>query len=546
MDMAHERPVAGVTDDPTRLTRFGEFTLDHARQQLMRGGVAVPLRPKTFALLAHFAGRPGRLLSNNELLQAVWPRVVVTPDSLTQCISELRTALDDREQRLIRTVSRRGYLFELPGAVALNGAPLDIDSILSRRRSIAVLPFADLSDEKRDYFVEGVAEDLSAALARVPHTLVVARASAAAAAALDADPRTVGAALGVRSVLTGSLRRSGTALTIVATFVNAQDGFALWTERFDYPDFADWSWQSDIAQRIAGELATRLSVIEGGALSRGVSSDAVDEVMRARATENRTNHPRNALIARAHYEAALKVDADSVSALAGLGHSYADQVYARWSADRAGDLDRAEQYIARALEFDPNYGPAHLARGHLRFAKGDNEGALMSYRQVLALNPSDAAAYAHIALMMYTLGRPAEVAAYADLAIRLDPLSVRTVSLAHNFAGLGEFALQRDDAAYARFRTAVGADPTLHSAYLWMAAIDGLHDRLEAARRNLATFQRLRPLVRTYADVEASGPPVWAIGDLAYRAGAVQRRKAGLLKAGLPEGESPAMAGPGP
>jgi DNA-binding winged helix-turn-helix (wHTH) protein/tetratricopeptide (TPR) repeat protein len=543
MNTAKEWQLAGIRGDAHRPTCFGEFTLDREREQLTRGGTVVPLRPKTFALLAYLVNRPGKLLSKDELLQAVWPHAVVTPDSLTQCISELRSALDDGQQRLIRTVSRRGYRFEAAEtAAAPKHAPLDIDSALSARRSIAVLPFVDLSEEKRSYFVEGVAEDLTAALARVPHTLVMARGSAAAAAAIDADPRKVGAALAVRYVLTGSLRRSDTALTIIATFVSAQDGMTLWTERFDYPSFSDWSWQQDIAQRIAGELHTRLSTIEGGALSRSVSADAVDQVMRARAIENRSNHPRNALIARSHYEAALKVDPDSVSALAGLGHSYADQLYARWSADRAADIAQAELHIAQALELDPNYGPAHLARGHLRYVQGDNEGALMSYRQVVALNPSDASAYAHIAMMMFTLGRPAEIEAYAELAIRLDPLSVRTVSLAHNFAGLGEFALEHDDAAYARLRQAVGTDPTAHSPYLWMAALDGLHGRLDAARDNLAAFQRLRPLIRTYADVVATGTPQATARDLPYRARALRRRKAGLLKAGLPEGKSGATA----
>jgi adenylate cyclase len=285
-------------------------------------------------------------------------------------------------------------------------APLRIDPLLPERRSIAVLPFTDLSDEKRGYFVEGVAEDLTAALACVPHTLVVARESAAAAAAANPDPRKVGETLKVRYVLTGSLRRRNAELTIVATFVNTRDAATLWTERFEYPTFADWTWQRDIAQRIAGELPTRLSLIEGSARSRGNEMDAVDAVMRARAIENRTNHPRDTLLARAHYEEALKVDPDSVSALAGLGDSYAEQANARWSSDRQGDLARAEHCIARAFALDPNYGPAHLARGHLRYAQGDHEGALRSYQQVIALNPSDATAYVRIALMMYALGRP--------------------------------------------------------------------------------------------------------------------------------------------
>ena len=532
-----------VRGGPARLS-FGPFTIDVDRVEVTRDGAALALRPKTFALLLHLVDRAGTVVSKQELMDAVWPGLVVTDDSLTQAVSELRGALDDRDQQLIRTVPRRGYFFEPPRGMAPNGAALDIDAALSRRRSIAVLPFADLSDQKRGYFVEGVAEDLTAALARVPHTLVVARESAAAAAALDPDPRKVGAALSVRYVLTGTLRRSDTALTIVATFVSAQDGVALWTERFDYPGFADWSWQSDIAQRIAGELSTRLSVIEAGALSHGISSDAVDEVMRARAIENRSSHPRDALIARAHYEAALKVDPDSVSALAGLGRSYAEQVHARWSGDIAGDLARARQYIERALELDPNYAPAHQARGYVRLSLGDYEGALLSHQQVLALNPSDANAHARIALMMFMLGRPAETEAHAERALRLDPLSPRTVALAHAFAGFSEFALGHDDEACARLRSAVGVDPSLHAAHLWLAALDALHDRLDAAHEHLAAFQRLRPSIRTYADVVATGPPAATKGTYPYRTRAIERRKVGLLKAGLPEGGSSWAAGP--
>lgn len=97
---------------PAAALRFGCFTLDIARQELRRGAELVPLRPKTFALLEAFARRPGRVLAKQELLEAIWPDTVVTEDSLTQCIHDLRTVLDAGGAELVRTVPRRGYRFD--------------------------------------------------------------------------------------------------------------------------------------------------------------------------------------------------------------------------------------------------------------------------------------------------------------------------------------------------------------------------------------------------------------------------------------------------
>src|SRR5688572_3250885 len=85
---------------------FGPFTLDLARAELLRDGQALPIRPKAFDLLTALAARPGQVLSKDELVSAVWPGVVVTDDSLTQCVHELRSALGDAGPALLRTVPR--------------------------------------------------------------------------------------------------------------------------------------------------------------------------------------------------------------------------------------------------------------------------------------------------------------------------------------------------------------------------------------------------------------------------------------------------------
>jgi DNA-binding winged helix-turn-helix (wHTH) protein len=94
--------------------RFDRFTLDLARGCLRGGAEEIALRPKTYDVLRYLAERSDRLVSKDEVLSAVWPNVFVTDDSLVQCVTELRSALGDREQRIIRTVPRRGYRFVAP------------------------------------------------------------------------------------------------------------------------------------------------------------------------------------------------------------------------------------------------------------------------------------------------------------------------------------------------------------------------------------------------------------------------------------------------
>jgi predicted ATPase/DNA-binding winged helix-turn-helix (wHTH) protein len=91
--------------------QFGEFTLDLAKGCVLKGGVELKLRPKVYETLKFFVANPGRLIGKQELMEAVWPDAFVTDDSLVQCTLELRRALDDRRQRLLKTVPRRGYVF---------------------------------------------------------------------------------------------------------------------------------------------------------------------------------------------------------------------------------------------------------------------------------------------------------------------------------------------------------------------------------------------------------------------------------------------------
>src|SRR6266851_786938 len=90
---------------------FDRFVLHLDQGALMADGVECALRPKSFAVLRHFVENPGRLIGRDEIMQAVWPSVFVTDDSIVQCVRDIRRALGDDQQQLVRTLPRRGYLF---------------------------------------------------------------------------------------------------------------------------------------------------------------------------------------------------------------------------------------------------------------------------------------------------------------------------------------------------------------------------------------------------------------------------------------------------
>jgi adenylate cyclase len=170
--------------------RFESFTLDLERLCLRGPSGQVDVRRKSFDVLRYLIEHAGRVVTKEELIGAVWPDVTVGDESLTQCISEVRRALDDEGQRIIRTVPRRGYLIGVPVSADDTTAvqtPIDASALsessspgrpLPDRASIAVLPLANLGhDPQLEYFADGIAEDIITDLSRFSELFVIARNS---------------------------------------------------------------------------------------------------------------------------------------------------------------------------------------------------------------------------------------------------------------------------------------------------------------------------------------------------------------------------------
>ena len=225
-------------------------------------------------------------------MSAVWPNIAVTDDSLVQCVTEIRKALGDDRHAIIKTVPKRGYVFE-PGAqketspaakswttfAAAVAVALAIGAGLLwfnrpppasvQRQSIAVLPFENLSDDPRQvFFADGIAEDLLTDISRLSGVFVIARNSSFAYRGKAADARVVARELGVRYVLEGSVRRADGQVRINVQLVDGTTGSQQWAERYDgvYADI--FALQDRVTKAVVEALAVQLTGSEQTALGR--------------------------------------------------------------------------------------------------------------------------------------------------------------------------------------------------------------------------------------------------------------------------------------
>jgi TolB-like protein len=229
--------------------------------------------------------------------------------------------------------------------------------------SIAVLPFDNMSaDAENEYFADGLAEEILNALAHVPGLKVAARTSSFSFKDKDADIPTIAGALGVRTVLEGSVRKSGDRVRITAQLINAADGLHLWSETYDRDLDDIFVVQEEIARAIVEALEVRLTA--GGALVERPTGDqeAYEEYLRGRFLWNQRT-PEALEAAISHFERAVERDPDFTLAWAGLADAILTLPWYVSEADWDSLLQSGREAAERALELDPNLGQAHATLG---------------------------------------------------------------------------------------------------------------------------------------------------------------------------------------
>jgi serine/threonine protein kinase len=344
-------------------------------------------------------------------------------------------------------------------------------------KSIAVLAFANMSgDAESEYFSDGVAEDIINALVHVQDLRVAARTSSFAFKGKPADVRSIGSALGVDTVLEGSVRRSGTRIRVTAQLVNVADGYHLWSERYDR-DLEDvFAIQDEIAMAIVGQLELRLAAPDGRLVRPGTTNlEAYDLYLRGRAFwAKRGVYVRSA---QTCFTRAVAADPGFAAAHAGLADCGSTAVaFGYATVAEVAETSRTHAY--RALELNDRLAESHFSVAMFeawmtsRFTVADRE-----FARAAELNPAWALPVVYQAYFSTLSGHAADTPALARRARQIEPLS----SDVHSLAAIAFiWARHFDDAAEAAQR-ALELDPAMTIAHFALAAVHLHHGRYQDA-----------------------------------------------------------------
>ncbi len=396
---------------------------DAAAGTLTRDGSVIPLRARSFALLGHLARHQGQVLSKSALLDAVWPDVIVTEDSLTQAIRDIRVALGDEDGKVLQTARGRGYRL----------APQDRreDTAPMRTVRVAVLPFADaaVQAEVRP-LVDALAEDIAGALARFRSLTVLARGSVEAAAAESADPQDIAARLRADFLVQGTGRGGAEGLVLRLSLVSGTDGTLRWSDRFDCSGELLLGVGAAVVPRIAAHLATGIEhEVEDRSTGQATASlSAYGHLARGRSAL-RSNAPEDLAEARAHFVAATEADPGLSEAWALL--AFVEVMLNDYRMAPPEVMARALGHVRRAVALDPNGSLGISMLGYLQTLTGDFAAAEANIARALRLNPSSVDGMMDMATLLLTRGRPAEALAWLDRARDVNPLRFQHHIIGH-------------------------------------------------------------------------------------------------------------------
>jgi TolB-like protein/DNA-binding winged helix-turn-helix (wHTH) protein/Flp pilus assembly protein TadD len=492
---------------------FKAFRLDTANHLLWRDGDRVPLTPKGFDVLAYLVEHVGRVVSQDEILEALWPETYVNPEVLRKNIQEIRKALGDRSDNpeFVETLPKRGYRFVAPvidksgveppelatslpieeqaseETVEAKATPFELKSSSDKRMlwklavvmllalvavaaigayfrparsaanasslntaSIAVLPFADMSPAKdQEYFSDGLSEQLINDLAKVSGLKVVGRSSAFQFRGKNEDLRDVGRKLGVANVLEGSVRREGNHVRISAELTKVEDGFQLWSQNYDREIKDIFAVQDEIAQ--AATEALRLKLLGG-------NGQPVASTLRSANPEA--------------YQAYLQAEYFN-----GRGRS-------------KEDLGKSLVYTDTAIKLDEKYAPAWALRASVQNLMAEvgltdpTEGfrkARADAERAIALDPTLASAYLALAKTQISCDWDWGAAdTSVTKAAALEPGSVEVFRLRSDLS----MVLGNLDQAIWLYQQAVALDPLRANSHLALGELmykAGRYDEAQAA-----------------------------------------------------------------
>jgi TolB-like protein len=521
------------------LYSFEDFVFDTDQRELRRGPRVIPLQPQVFDVLQFLIANRLRVVSKDDLIEAVWRGRIVSESALATRINAARVALGDSgdEQRLIKTLPRKGHRFvgEVQEKTPVSGPGEVSDAkpafALGQRPSIAVMPFTNMSsDPEQDYFADGITDDIITALSYWRWLFVIARNSTFAYRGRDVDVRQVGNDLGVRYVLEGSVRRSADRVRITAQLVETASGAHLWANRYDRAPDDLFKVQDDITAAISATVEPEIGGLERDRSRRKSPESLGAWELFQRGTWHLLRHNlQDSTEAEAFFQRSITLDPDFAPPHAALAVLLFFRIARAWDAHSADVLEPMHQHACAAIEIDPKDFLGHTALGLWLMERGEFAQSIAEHKTALRLNANSPLAHWACGYVLQRDDRFPEALEEFDIALRLNPTDPANWSHLTLKAGT-LYLLERYEDAAACAREAARSSPTVDLLwpYIHLAAALGQLDRGEEARVAVAELRRRRP------GLTISGFAKWPHNQN-RTAMALARITEGLRKAALPE-----------
>lgn len=517
------------------LLTFRDCELDTSLFALRCGGQARQVEPLVFNLLVYLAQHRDRIVTRQELLDALWAGKVVTESTLSSCIKAARKAVGDsgEEQRCIATIQRRGYRFvasvaardqaasqtedesvspsahqdrsplatlafphRRSGDLAAGTAQISGEaiSVAPRRASIAVMPFVDLSPvtDARGGTADALAHDVITRLAQLRSLFVIAQGTVFALNERSIGPQEAGRLLKVDYVVSGSVQRRGQRLIVTTELVETRTARIVWIETFNQKLDEALLVLDEIGSKIVASVASEIELTERNrAILRPPSSlDAWEAHHRGLWHMYRFNKEDNER-ARHFFDMAVRLDPTFARAYAGLSFTHFQNAFQGW-ARREPEVDRAFDAASQSLIVDDRNPAAHWAMGRALWLRGQHDQSVVELEQAIDLSPSFALGHYTLAFVQSQAGDPQAAIASSDHSRLLSPFD----PLLFGMLGARAMALVRlgrlEEAAAWAVKAA--ARPNAHPHILAIAAYSlALAGSLEEALTYATAIRGVRP-----------------------------------------------------
>ena len=533
--------------------RIGDWLFRSELNQLERDGEVVRLEPRVGDLLGFFAQSADQVVSREQIMEAIWPNVVVGDEAINNAVNKLRRALgDDRQQPdYIETLPKLGYrliaavepLSPVTEATPASAAPAippstgEIPIAATRSRlaaivsiaaavfvlgilswiylqqapvqettagpapkpvanadtpSILVMPFKNIgSDPEDEVFIDGVTADITTDLSKLSNLLVIANQTASSFSDREVTPRDAGRELDVKYILDGNVRRSGEDLRINVQLIETDSGYSLWANRYDRQLQNIFEIQDEITENIVKALSIRLTSQEKNAIKSIATTDFHAYELFLKGLQKFNSHIReDSMSAIQDYQRALEIDPGFARVYGALGVVLARNYRLGWTESPQDTIERALVYAKKAVEIDNSVPQVYWALGYVHLHRKEFSEATAAVEQAIRLAPNYADGYGLLALIQNSQGNWQQAIENVTRGMQLNPYY--SYDYPYNL-GRAYYLGGRYDEAIDSLAHALDKNPMAEMPRLYTIASHVRNDNLEDARWEAEQLSVLRP-----------------------------------------------------